>query len=899
MGEMKTKKLFSFSFLTILLAIAMIILSFNVWLRWDTLRPVANTVERLITERGVIYDILDDREDALWLRKISADGRLENVVPFSKRSAGRDTKQTVHLITEQDGLVYLRMSELPYNSPNDITNYIAVCDVQTGVTHTLCEMQTKEEWLSIAETVYDGGIYYAEADESGGTLSVHRADVKSGEVRLWKRVRFPHTLSSFTMTGDGLYALSQDSRVYRLEDKDWTELYHPEDGTAAVQLLTAGNGELYLFTSNPETGDRLLWLDPGADAFGAVLDENLNWLRASVQTESTWVALTKAHAYQTSSSGHTYMFSSLTVPLQFLFPAGTLIMAALEAAIVILILIAARFIWRRKRISLFLKLSLTILPVFAAGAVIIIMVSVSRVQNLMVDTVRSSLTSDAQEAASDITVQDLAQIDWSDPFSSDEYNGIRDVLLELSGSYEFTLYDGSVELKTSRYINFWLYRVEGSNIYTAACDNTVVNLDLIYFDILSQGEEREHFQKNITAPFFVREYDLFDEDIWLSLLYPITDGDTVVGILEVSTPEWEFSADIDSVRNQMIRMCLYIFLALSAVLTAVLAVTLRAMGKLRRSAAAIADGEYDTRVAVQNLDETGEIAQAFNSMAASVGNAMTEIRAVSDGYSRFVPHEMLTILNKTSIRDVQASDYVQAKAMFLLLMTESFDQHADHLDALNRFYARLLPVLSEHGGVVERFTSRELRALIDRPPDEAADAALAMLAAVNRLNEELYIPIECSILLAYADSFLGVTGDDSRLNMMLFSRFSHKTEEIRKAGLLFGCRLMVEQDAFEAIENKERYRTRRLGQINDGGRLRNLYDFYDGDIAGQIQKKDASREIFRQAVDHYCNAEYEEARSGFMEILKRRQDDPSSREYLKLSHARQKSTAPPDVLFTV
>ncbi len=898
MAKMKSKRLFSFSFSAILLTVTVVILALNVWRRWESLRPVTHTVERFITERGIIYDIYDSREDTLWLREISADGRLLSAVSFPKRNMDKNEKNTVHLLAAQDGLVYLRISDLPYSSPQNLTNRIAVCDMRTGEVRTLCDLQIGEGWLSVAETVYDGGIYYTEVNEADGKLTLYRADVKSGEVRLWDKVSFPFILSSFTVTGDGLSVLSQDSRVYRPEDEDWVEIYRPEDGTAVVQLLTAGNGELYLFTSNPETGEDFLWLDPETDDFGAVRDENLNWLRASVQTESTWVALTKDHTYQTSSSGDIHTFSSLTVPVRFLFPAETLIMAALEAAIAVLILSVIRFIWRRKRISLLLKLSFSILPVFAAGAVIIIMVSVSRVEGLMVDTVRSSLTSDAKEVVSDINTAELANVNWNDPFSSKNYKTLRKDLLELSGSYEVTLFDGPDEFTVSRYINFWLYRVEGNSIYTAACDNSIINLDLQYYDLFSEGEEKEYLQKNLTAPLFLREYDLFDEDIWLSLLYPIVNDGTVIGILEVSTPEWEFSADIDNVRNQMIRMCLYVFLALSAALTAVLAVTLRAMGKLRRGAAAIAEGKYDTRVSLRNLDETGEIAQAFNSMASSVASAITETRAVSDGYSRFVPREMLTILNKPSIREIRASDYIETKAMFLLLMTESFDQHDDHLDALNRFYTRLLPVLSEHGGVVERFNSRELRALLACPPDEAADAALAMLAAINRLNEEAGNPIECSILLAYADSFLGVTGDDSRLNMMLFSRFSHKTEEVRKAGFLYGCRLMVEQGAYEAIGG-DKYRSRKLGRINDSGTARDLYDFYDGDPPEQIQKKDASRELFETAVTCYYNADYEEARAGFMEILKRRQDDPSSREYLKCSHARQKSITPPEVLFTV
>ncbi|MDR1735327.1 MAG: HAMP domain-containing protein [Oscillospiraceae bacterium] len=895
-------KMFTPAFIALLLIVTAAITAINVWLRGLELRGVSGSAERMITARGTVCDIHDARGDTLTLREISPEGALMRAVGFSKNGADGKTRRTVHILAEEDELVYLSINELPYASPQTQNSFIAVCDMRTGHTRTLCEM--RGGLLEIAGGISQGGLFYA---ETGGALTVYRVDIQSGETRLWDTAPLPFALTWFAVADGGtLYAVSPDSRVYRLRGAEWEDIYLP-GSMSAVQLSTAG-GALYLFAADSENGDALLKLAPGADSFEAVREGIRDIYRVNALSEDTWVALKKDGGYRVSVSGETRDFPEVRVPPRFLLTGKTLVPAALEAAAAVIILCAARHIYKRRRVSLVLKLALAVVPVFAVGTAVIIAVSAGRIRALMYESARAAILSDSREKVSGINAARFARINWDEPFSSEYFLSLRNQLRGWSGLHQRTVYDASGhgsqgEQVTTIYMNYWLYRVEGKRVYVAVCDNSIVNLDMDYHGTLAQGEERDYLLEKRTVPVFMRQYDRADEGAWLSLMYPVLDGETLVGLLEVSTPEWDMAADIESVVSQMTRLCLYVLSALIAALAAVLAVTMRALGRLRRGAVAVADGDYGARVNVRNLDETGEIASAFNSMAASVENAIVEIRSVSDAYSRFVPREMLSVLDKASIRDVRAADCIQTRAMFLLLMTESFDTHEDHLVALNRFYARILPALAKFGGVAERFNSRELRALLDCAPSKAADAALSMLAAVNRLNEEAagtpYGEIECSILLAYADSFLGVAGDGGRLNMTLFSRFSHKADEIRPVGLRYGCRLMVEQGAFDAMENANVYRFRRLGIIGDGGETRNLYDFYDGDTAAQIQKKDASLDMFRQGVDCYYSADYTRARRAFLEILKKGQDDPSSREYLKQSHARQNTDTPPETLFTV
>lgn len=368
--------------------------------------------------------------------------------------------------------------------------------------------------------------------------------------------------------------------------------------------------------------------------------------------------------------------------------------------------------------------------------------------------------------------------------------------------------------------------------------------------------------------------------------------------LLIQIPDWDMRYFL------LISIC--VFIAVLLVFIFMAAVSLCNLNRLKRCILAFSDGDYSIRAPVRSKDEIGELSAAFNGMADSVEHSMESIKAVGAAYGRFVPNEMLSMLSQDSITDINTTDYASLRAMFMLLTTESFDSYQEeaYLDAVNDFYTCILPVLSRGSGLVERFTANELRALFDREPLAVLNTVLEMFAALNRLNTEFensgQKPIECGVLLAFSESFLGIAGYSKRLNIILQSRYSYKVDSVRVIGTRYGCRLLLEQTAFEGLGTAVlRYRHRLLGYILDGGERRTLYDFYDGEPVEQVRFKDITRERFNEAVKLYYAAKYDKSRSMFIDIIQQTPNDLAAREYLKKSHLRFDSDAPPDYLFEV
>lgn len=916
-------------FLLLYLAALAVIVAVNANIRLNALRPLDISIERQITADGTVIDLRYDENDTIWLRRISPEGKLLGHIPLSTRAAD-DSPINYHILAVSGHKVYLHTYTRPYDSSERRDTYILICDMLTRKRNVLyrpqglSEMNLIDSW---AETASDGGLFfgfeYRDEKHFDKRLKVSRTDGESGNISEWMDVPLPFLLTCFTVTEQGgLFAASADSSVYRYNGRGWSRIFKAEDGLAAAQLLQGGDGALYLFLTGymESATNRLLKLDPGADSFVETQSEIADCISLSIYSDDTRMALTGDYEYEIWLDGRTYGFSSLDIPFHMLWDLKTLCYMLAEALFALLVAGITRHLWLKRKTSLIIKLLAVSVPVFALGCFLLIQIPSRDMRRAVEETAPLVLLSEASKIAENIDGSRFAGINWKNPWDDDYYLELRDWLENQTGiqtlrwwgppsnqivenTIENNFYKEPGERESRLYANYWMYRVNGSGIYSAVCGSIFVNVEMAYINPIPRSDEINRLLES-RHPVFVRFYD---EEFWLALLYPVLDGQgRLTGILEVSRQTRSIKRTADSITRYILMFSTGVFTIMLLSYIFLTAVSLRNLSRLKRGALSLSDGDYGIRVPVRSRDEIGEIAAAFNGMADSVERNVERIKAVGEAYGRFVPDEMLSILRRDSIINVAPADYASLRATFLLLTTESFDSYRDeaYLGAINRFYTLVLPILSGGCGLVERFTAHELRALFDCTPLAALNTALDMFSSLNRLNAELEAngqkAIECSVLLAFSESFLGVVGSGNRLNMILQSHYAYKVESIRTIGLRYGCRLLLEQSAVDSLGKEvSRYRHRLLGYIMDGGERRSLHDFYDGEPVESVRSKDVTRERFNEAVELYYSAQYAKARSSFIDIIQQTPNDLAAREYLKKSHLRFHSDAPPDNLLEV
>lgn len=135
---------------------------------------------------------------------------------------------------------------------------------------------------------------------------------------------------------------------------------------------------------------------------------------------------------------------------------------------------------------------------------------------------------------------------------------------------------------------------------------------------------------------------------------------------------------LDTFRSQMIRVFLGVSVGITLALAIVMFMMVRYITKpirdLRDTASQIASGDYDQRVVVRSHDELGELGNAFNQMADSVSDTMSQLKYSAQQKQELIDnlaHELRTPL--TSI--LGYSQFMQqAKAG-----TEAYGTAAGHL----------------------------------------------------------------------------------------------------------------------------------------------------------------------------------------------------------------------------
>jgi adenylate cyclase len=159
------------------------------------------------------------------------------------------------------------------------------------------------------------------------------------------------------------------------------------------------------------------------------------------------------------------------------------------------------------------------------------------------------------------------------------------------------------------------------------------------------------------------------------------------------------------------------------------------MRDLRAGARLIGEGAFDARVPVAASDETGELAQSFNQMAAG----LTERERIREAFGTFVDKEVAEhILREgTSL----AGEEVEVTMMFIDIrdFTGFSERHTapEVVATVNRLWERVVPVIHAHAGHVDKFIGDGLLAVfgaprrIDDHADQALAAALEITAAVE------------------------------------------------------------------------------------------------------------------------------------------------------------------------
>jgi class 3 adenylate cyclase len=288
----------------------------------------------------------------------------------------------------------------------------------------------------------------------------------------------------------------------------------------------------------------------------------------------------------------------------------------------------------------------------------------------------------------------------------------------------------------------------------------------------------------------------------------------------------------------------------------------------------------------------------LNHMAAqaaiSVENARlySDIRSLNTAYQRFVPRQFLGILDREAITDVALGDRSQREMTVLFSDIRQFTHLSETMSLdetfafVNRYLGRMVPAIEAHHGIVDKYVGDAVMALFPRQADDALDAAIAMMRALEKLNGDVAKdgrpPLQIGIGLHYGQLMLGTVGVHGRMDSTVIGDAVNVASRIQGSTRAYGLSLLLTAQMRDRLEFPDRFALREIDRVRVAGREEpvTLFESFDADAPETRSTKRDTLTTLADLVDAFRRGQLEEAAARAGTILSRSPDDPIAQLYL-------------------
>ncbi len=260
--------------------------------------------------------------------------------------------------------------------------------------------------------------------------------------------------------------------------------------------------------------------------------------------------------------------------------------------------------------------------------------------------------------------------------------------------------------------------------------------------------------------------------------------------------------------------------------------------------------------------------------------------------SRFVPNEFLALLGCNNLIDIRLGDAKERKMTVLFCDIRDFTTLCENLTPeqnfkfINSYLSQMEPVITHHGGFIDKYIGDAIMALFSGDADDAVNAAIAMLRRLDIYNgyrnNSGYRPIKIGIGLNTGTLILGTVGVEKRMDGTVISDAVNLSARIENLTKNYSTPLLITHHTYRALKNPNEYAIRMIDTVKVKGKNEDVtvYEVFDADPEETKTAKLATLELFTQAITHYHQKNSDKAQQLFKKCLDMNPQDTVSKIYL-------------------
>jgi len=264
---------------------------------------------------------------------------------------------------------------------------------------------------------------------------------------------------------------------------------------------------------------------------------------------------------------------------------------------------------------------------------------------------------------------------------------------------------------------------------------------------------------------------------------------------------------------------------------------------------------------------------------------------LNKAYERFVPHQFLQFLEKSSIIDVELGDQVQLEMSVLFSDIRDFTTLSetmtpeDNFKFINSYLSRMEPVINENKGFIDKYIGDAIMALFSGEADHAVKAGIAMVHRLVEYNQYCAkagcARIQIGIGINTGSLMLGTVGGPNRMDGTVISDAVNLASRVESLTKNYGVSLLITQPTYSRLKNPSQYAIRTLDTVKVKGKSEavTVYEVFDADGLEIKEGKLATLELFAQARAIYSEGKLFEAARLFSECWRQNPGDSVAKIY--------------------
>lgn len=267
----------------------------------------------------------------------------------------------------------------------------------------------------------------------------------------------------------------------------------------------------------------------------------------------------------------------------------------------------------------------------------------------------------------------------------------------------------------------------------------------------------------------------------------------------------------------------------------------------------------------------------------------------NQAFSRFVPHGLLSLMNKQDITSVCLGDHSQHEMTVMFVDIRGFTSFSENMTPeenfvfLNNLMKGIGPVIRNNHGLVDKYIGDGIMALFPGKPCDSLRAAVgirSVLAEYNRVRTKKSLPdVTIGIGIHSGELMIGTIGESERMDCTVISDAVNTAARLERATKFYGCTIIVSESVVKSLENSEEYHFRMLGRMRPKGKKSpvGIMEVFTGDTSEMILSKLKTMPDFLAGIECYQKGSFKEANAKFAEVISSNDDDIVSINYYSRS----------------